>query len=431
MIVAIDGPAASGKSTTARLVARAMGWLYMDTGAMYRAVTLKVLRERVPLGDPRAIGALAEKTSVELVPASDGVRVVLDGEDVTAAIRTPAVDGAIGPVCEVSKVRTLLVDQQRRLAQAGNAVAEGRDVGTVVFPRADFKFFMTASLDARAARRQKDLEQQGIAVSLKSLKADIERRDRRDSARIQSPLVPADDAVHVDTSGMTVDEQVRTVLDRIRQGRHRSVESRRVNRLYAALHVIMPPLFKVFLGLRIRGREWFPAEGGLIVAANHVSNFDPVVMGTASPRELHFLAKVELFRIPVFSGILRKLNAIPLRRKAADRGALVAAMDVLNRRNVLLLFPEGTRSRTGEIQEGKRGIGMLAVKNGVNVLPVHISGTFHLLRSLWHRRVIVRFGRPIAVEPFLKLRISSKELYRKIGEETMKRIKELRDAHHD
>jgi 1-acyl-sn-glycerol-3-phosphate acyltransferase len=203
------------------------------------------------------------------------------------------------------------------------------------------------------------------------------------------------------------------------------------NRLYALVKIILMPLLKTVLGLQVRNAERLPAAGAVIVAANHVSNFDPLVVAAASPRQLCFLAKVELFRVPVLSFLLRRVKAIPLRRHAADRGALVAALSALQAGRALLLFPEGTRSKTGEIQEGKRGVAMLAVKNRANVIPVHVSGTFRLWPFLWRRRAVVEFGKPVEIGPFLKLRLSSKHLYARIGAEIMNRIKELRDAHHD
>lgn len=216
IVVALDGPAASGKSTTARMLARKLGWLYLDTGAMYRAMTVKVLREKIPLDDPSAIGAMAEKTDVDLVPKSNGTQVFLDGQDVTEAIRTPEVDKAIGPVCEVPKVRQILVEHQRRLAEGRNVVAEGRDMGTVVFPDADYKFYVTASIGERASRRKKDLEKQGIDIPIDELKRDIERRDFRDSSRSNSPLAQTDDSVLLDTSGLSPEEQVRFILKRMK-----------------------------------------------------------------------------------------------------------------------------------------------------------------------------------------------------------------------
>jgi CMP/dCMP kinase len=214
-VVAIDGPAASGKSTTARMLAKRLGWLYMDTGAMYRAITFKVLREKVPLDDASAIGRLAETSTVDLIPSSNGTRVFLDREDITRLIRTPEVDRAIGPVCEVPRVREIMVGLQRSLAEGKSVVAEGRDMGTMVFPGAGHKFFMTASVEERAARRKKDLEKQGLSVSLEELKAEIERRDRRDITRRHSPLARAEDAVLVDTSDLTAEEQVQFIIERM------------------------------------------------------------------------------------------------------------------------------------------------------------------------------------------------------------------------
>jgi 1-acyl-sn-glycerol-3-phosphate acyltransferase len=203
------------------------------------------------------------------------------------------------------------------------------------------------------------------------------------------------------------------------------------NRLYSCVKTAVMPLLKCVLGLQIRNAERLPLSGAAIVAANHVSNFDPLVVAAAAPRQMCFLAKVELFHVPILSFLLRRVNAIPIRRHAADRGALLAAIAALQAGRALLLFPEGTRSKSGEIQEGKRGAAMLAVKNRANVIPVHVSGTFRIWPHLWRRRVVVRFGKPLDIEPFLKLRIPSKHLYAKIGSEIMNRIKELRDAHHD
>ncbi|HDQ44265.1 MAG TPA: (d)CMP kinase [bacterium] len=215
MVVTLDGPAASGKSTTARLVAKEMGWLYLDTGAMYRAMAVKVLDEGIPLDDPEAIGAMARRTKMTLKASDEGTRVFLDGVEVTHRIRTPEVDRAVGPVCEVPVVREVLVALQREIGKKGSLVAEGRDMGTVVFPDADLKFYVIASIEARARRRRIDMERQGISVSLDELIHEIERRDRRDSERTHSPLRPAGDAGLLDTSEMTLEQQVGTVVQKI------------------------------------------------------------------------------------------------------------------------------------------------------------------------------------------------------------------------
>lgn len=215
--VTIDGPAASGKSTTARLVAKKLGWLYLDTGAMYRAVAVKVLQEKIPVNNTKKIGLLAEKVKIELVPYDAGTKVFLDGKEVTADIRHPEVDQAVGPVCEVQRVREVMVSLQREIGKKRCIVVEGRDMGTVVFPNAAVKFFMVASVEERAQRRQKDLKKQGINISLAQLKREIEKRDQRDSTRKNSPLLRAEDAILIDTTKMDVEDQVDFIMDRIRQ----------------------------------------------------------------------------------------------------------------------------------------------------------------------------------------------------------------------
>ena len=215
--VTIDGPAASGKSTTARFVAEKMNWLYLDTGAMYRALTVKVLRNQVSLDDKEKIGTIADQTTIELMPSKEGIQVLLDGDDVSGQIRTPEVDKAVGPVCEVDRVRAVMVDLQRKLAEKESVIAEGRDMGTVVFPDADMKFFMVASIKDRAIRRQKDMERQGIDVSIEDLMKDIERRDKRDSNRAISPLTRAKDAILLDTTKLNINQQVDFVINYIQQ----------------------------------------------------------------------------------------------------------------------------------------------------------------------------------------------------------------------
>jgi CMP/dCMP kinase len=197
-------------------VAERLGWLYLDTGAMYRAVALKVLRLSIPLTDIGSISRAAAEARILLRPSPGGLTVFLDGEDVTSDIRAPEVDRAVGPVCEIPAVRDVLVPQQRQFAEKGNLVTDGRDQGTVVFPDADLKFYVTASLEERARRRKRDQERKGIRVSLDDLARDIEERDGRDSRRQHSPLRRADDAAVLDTTGMTIDEQVDRICAAIR-----------------------------------------------------------------------------------------------------------------------------------------------------------------------------------------------------------------------
>ncbi len=212
LVIAIDGPAASGKSTTSKLIARRLGYLYVDTGAMYRAMTLKVLEQKIDLDDCDAIGQLARQTKISLVHINNELRVLLDGRDVTRAIRSQQVTKSVSAISMIDSVREVMVREQRRMGTEGGIVLEGRDIGTVVFPNADLKVYMVADVEKRASRRLKDLEKQGVEVSLEDLKQEIIERDRKDSKRNISPLRKADDAIVIDTSDLTVDQQVELIV---------------------------------------------------------------------------------------------------------------------------------------------------------------------------------------------------------------------------
>lgn len=217
LIVAIDGPAGAGKSTVARMVASRLGLLFLDTGAMYRAVTWKAMAQGVPLEDEAAMTRLARESRIELLPADGGDRVILDGAEVTGAIRSPEVTRHVSQVAAHAGVREVLVERQRELGKDGGVVAEGRDIGTVVFPQAPVKIFLIASPRERARRRAKDLEARGIPVDLAELEAEIARRDAYDSNRAVSPLKAAPDAVEVDSDAMTREQVVERILEIARE----------------------------------------------------------------------------------------------------------------------------------------------------------------------------------------------------------------------
>lgn len=214
LVIAIDGPAASGKSTTARLVADRLGYTYIDTGAMYRAVTYAVLEQRIDPSDQQAVERFVAGLDIRLRRADDGsLHVCLDGVDVASKIRTPEVTANVSLVSSYAGVRGHLVRLQQLMGQGGGVVLDGRDIGTVVFPDADVKVFMIADIDARATRRLEELRRAGSSTSLDELRQDIARRDRFDSSRALAPLCRAEDAVEIDTSTMNIEEQVERVIE--------------------------------------------------------------------------------------------------------------------------------------------------------------------------------------------------------------------------
>jgi cytidylate kinase len=216
-IIAIDGPAGAGKTTTAKEVARRLGLRYLDTGAMYRAAALQVLRMGLnPAKPDEVIQAIdAADISIQFI---DGDQVtLLNGADVSAEVRTPEVTEAVTPVCEVSYVREKMVALQRRIGTSGRFVVEGRDIGTVVFPNADLKIFMTADLQERALRRKADFTRVGVRDDVSSIASAIKERDRRDSTRGDSPLKAAPDAIVIDTTNLTFEQQVETIIRRFHE----------------------------------------------------------------------------------------------------------------------------------------------------------------------------------------------------------------------
>ncbi|HXN72550.1 MAG TPA: (d)CMP kinase [Candidatus Acidoferrales bacterium] len=212
LIIAIDGPVGSGKSTLARRVAELLGYVYVDTGAMYRALALKAVRNKISLDAADALVALAHDTRIDLRAEESGQRVFLDGEDVTMEIRTPEVSQAASKIAVNAGVRKVLVAEQRRAGQQGGVVMEGRDIGSVVFPEAGLKIFLTASPEVRAERRWLEHEQKGDAIDLNTTLQEIRERDRRDLERSTSPLVRAADAVVVDSTAMEPEEVARLVV---------------------------------------------------------------------------------------------------------------------------------------------------------------------------------------------------------------------------
>ncbi len=205
LVVAIDGPAGAGKSTIAKLVAEKLGYAYIDTGAMYRSVAWKFLQTGADF-DGDFISGLAEKMLIEFKPEAKVNRVFVDGVEVTTAIRSQEVTANVSRVAAIGAVREAMVAQQRRMGEAGGVLMDGRDIGTVVFPQADVKVFLTASVEERALRRYKELVAKGEDVKLEVLQQEIANRDKQDSERAISPLRQAEDALYLDTSAMTIEE---------------------------------------------------------------------------------------------------------------------------------------------------------------------------------------------------------------------------------
>jgi len=213
MIIAIDGPAATGKSTTAIAVAEKLGFTYLDTGAMYRAVTLSVIDRGISLDDKDSLKTFLNMLDINMYFDDKVFKVEINNRDVTRKIRDPKITSRVSKVSAVQEIRKAMVNLQRQMVVGKNCVVEGRDIGTVVFPEADLKFFMIADVRVRAERRQKDLLVIGKNKNIGELEVDIKKRDNKDSSRTHSPLLKSDDAIIIDTSNLEFEEQVNLIIE--------------------------------------------------------------------------------------------------------------------------------------------------------------------------------------------------------------------------
>ena len=219
MIIAIDGPAGAGKSTVSKILAQKLGFLYIDTGAMYRALTLRAIREKIDIKDVAGLIQMAHQSRIDLKNEQDGsLQIFLDGRDVTGEIRQPGITKLVSEIARIKEVREVMLGLQRKLGREKDSVLDGRDIGTVVFPDADKKFYIDAEFSERVMRRYKELRELGQDITPKDVETDLHNRDTIDSTREFAPLKKADDAIYVDTTKMSIEEAVNKLLSFISHG---------------------------------------------------------------------------------------------------------------------------------------------------------------------------------------------------------------------
>jgi cytidylate kinase len=432
VIIALDGPAGSGKSTIAREVAKCLGLRYLDTGAMYRTITLLALEQGLVPERISEAGPLAARTTIRFQERPDDLsRVFVGDREVTDDIRSPLVTKNVSAVSADAGVRAVLTEMQRVEAAAGDVVLEGRDMGTVVCPQADLKIYLTASVEERARRRQLQLGAQGVVQSLEQLMADIEARDAYDSGRELAPLRKADDAVEIDTTGMTIEQVIATVCAHACARKDastgapdaygpkargtagtlhthpakwpvsRMVRSPLDRLLYRVAYSFIPPLWKALFRMDIKGVEHIPLHGPVLLASNHRSNLDPFFLGVSFPRQIHFMAKAELWKVKTLGRVIEILGSFPVSRGSADRQAVRRAIEFLDAGAVVGMFPEGHRQRDGGFGPINPGFALFALREGVTTIPVVMEGTERVFRGGLPRfpRVRVTFGRPLPTPP--------------------------------
>jgi len=415
-IVAIDGPAGSGKSTVAKIAARRLGFLYIDSGAMYRSLALKAIKTGVSLADKEGIVRMASGTKLELAQDGEKYRVLLDGGDVSGEIRTEEVSAKTKIVAAIGGVRAIIRSKQQAIGAAGGVVMEGRDIGTQVFPGAEYKFYLDASIEERAKRRYEEQKKKGEAVELESIKREIMERDEKDKTRHESPLAVAEDADVIDTTSMTIEEVARALVEKV-TAEENAREPVKTGLLFYMGRFLFFVLFKLFWRLTVEGSENIPASGGVLIAPNHRSYIDPPLMGSAMRRPLHFLAKQELFEVPALGFLIRRTNAFPIKRGKQDIGAFRKVFKLLESGEPLLVFPEGTRSKDGGFGKARPGLGMIACISQVPAVPVRLLNSDKLV---FFKKLKVIFGKPV-----MPPKEYSKDDYVRFSEQVLEEIKKL------
>lgn len=424
--VAIDGPAGAGKSTVAKKVAKKLKINYIDSGAIYRSITWKGLKEKIDLNNKEAVIEITKKIKIELKSKK---KVFVDDKEVTKEIRKPIIDQNISVVARNDGVREQVVKLLQQLSASGGVIMEGRDITTVVLPHADVKFYLDADVTCRANRRYKELlDKEEKNIDLHQIKQEIEYRDIQDKTRTTGPLVRTNDAIYIDTTNMTIDEVVFAIIKRISD--IQNIDPK--NKLYLVLYLIGKVLFRILFNLKVTGQENIPLTGGMLIAANHVSYVDPPAIGCVLPRQVYFMAKQELFNHIFLRGLLNRINTFSINRRGSSLEAFKKILSLLGKGNGVVIFPEGQRSFDGKLQPPKPGIGMIMCKAiekypQVKLIPAKILGTDKVLprEAKWFHsgKIEVKFGKPIDISQFVSL--TSKEKYQAIADAVMEKISSL------
>ena len=385
--IAIDGPGGAGKSSVAKAVASKLQIIYVDTGALYRTIGLYMLEHGIDPKDPIGVASNLNSFTLELKFIDGRQVILLDGVDVGDTIRAPEVSMAASAVSAIKEVRDYLLNMQRSVAQRHSVIMDGRDIGTVILPNAEIKIFLTASPEARAKRRYDELIAKGKSVTYEQVYNEMVERDRNDSTRDIAPCKPADDSFILDNSDMTAEQTVDAVVKIVNDFR----KSQKKNG-YMKTHALVSGLIRFFYGVRVHGFENIPEEGGYLLCANHIAVRDVFLIAASAKRQIRFIAKKELFSIPILKRIITALGAIKLDRGGADVAAIRKSVNLLTDGELVAIFPQGHRYPSVEpgTTPRKNGAGLIAYKSKCDVIPVCIKVKNHKYGIF--KRVDIIFG---------------------------------------
>ncbi len=447
LIITIDGPAGVGKSTVSKAIANKLQLKHIDSGAIYRAITYKVLTghalgtvQGAIKGNGNNGSTLSEDDIVTIarqvkIEYKTSDRIVLDGDEVTKQIRSQEVTRCVSTVAAYKGVRDVVVNILRELAADGGVVMEGRDIGSVVLPDANFKFYLDATLQERARRRYEELKRRDKGVELYKIQLEIKHRDKQDSSREIAPLIMDPGAAYIDTSILTLKEVISLIIRKIDS--ILKIDSmlffNSSNPFYYMVCFVLRICYTKYFGFNIQGLENIPATGGVLLVCNHLSHLDPPAMAVSLPRQASYIARSSLFtENPLLGWFLRNVNSYPINREGIDRDVFKRVITLLDNGKICLAFPEGTRSKTGQLQPAKPGIGMMismAKNDGArfSVIPCRISGSDKAFPpdAKWFKKypISLNYGKPIDLSDLLVKQ--DRQTYQAIADRLMEHIDRL------
>lgn len=387
--IAIDGPGGAGKSSVAKEVAKKLGIIYVDTGALYRTVALHMLRNNISPKDAEAVAGELNNLNVEL-RFTDGKQVILlNGEDVGDSIRTPEISMAASAVSAIKEVREYLLNTQRNIARNNSVIMDGRDIGTVILPYAEVKIFLTASPEARAKRRYDELLAKGQSVTYEQVYNEMVERDKNDSTRAIAPCVPAKDAIYLDNSKLDLSGTCTAII---------KIARKHKKSFYMRLYPWLAPIIRFFQRIEALGLENIPNDKNYVICSNHIGAKDVIMIGVTYPKEIRFVAKKELFSVPLLGWLIKKLGAVKLDRGGSDVAAIKETVNLAKAGYNVAIFPQGHRYPGVNPAQTptKNGAGLIAYKSESDVLPVFIKVKNNKYRFL--RKIQIIFGKPIKYE---------------------------------
>ena len=384
--IAIDGPGGAGKSSVAKEVAKKLGIIYVDTGALYRTIALYMLGKGISPKDTETVVSALPELTLELKFIDGKQIILLNGEDVGDRIRTPEISMAASAVSAIKEVREYLLNTQRNIARNNSVIMDGRDIGTVILPYAEVKIFLTASPAARAKRRYDELIARGQDVKYDDVYAEMVERDKNDSTRAIAPCVPAKDAIYLDNSKLDLEKTAKKIL---------KIVKKKEKSFYMKLHSWLAPIIRFFQRIEAVGLENIPTDKGYVICSNHIAAKDVIMIGAVYPRQIRFVAKKELFSVPLLGWLIKKLGAVKLDRGGGDVAAIKTSVNLAKAGFNVAIFPQGHRHPGVDPSKTptKNGAGLISYKSESDVLPVFISVKGNKYRFLGKIRII--FGKPI------------------------------------